>query len=91
MAGQVKGVILTLLQRGTSRLFTFLLSRMMQMKAKGFPRLPSQARRTFGKESEARGCGRLKTDSHFVGRLSLGDLQIVLKCSNFPDLGVLCC
>ena len=60
-------------------------------EGKGISPLPSQARRIFGEESEARGCGRLKTDSHFVGRLSLGDLQIVLKCSNFPDLGVLCC
>jgi len=42
LAGQVEGVILTLLQRGTSHLLTFLLSRMMQMKAKGFP--PSTAR-----------------------------------------------
>ena len=58
------------------------------MKAKGFF-FPSQARRTFGEErvSEARGCGCFKIGSHFVGRLSLGDLQSVLKCSNFPRFG----
>lgn len=69
-AGQVQGVILTLLRRTISQL-CIVLPRTMQMKAKGF--LPEQGQKDLrGERSEARGCGCFKIGCHFVERLSLG-------------------